>query len=528
MNATGWLQENRRLYEADFKLENFGKRYTAVMSEVARDAEIPCPGSLAEQGAHAAISVIVPVYNVEAYLAQCLDSIIRQDHESFEVIVVDDGSTDSCPEILERYKELPNFRIVRQNNAGLSAARNTGLRYATGEFVCFIDSDDYLAPGYLSALHQKCLQDGTDIAFCEIMEFDATRAKRVSTIYNEDAFGWTKWDRGLFVDVEVAANMYPSAWNKLYRTKLFQGLNFPKGLLYEDNPVFFALMMGQRRVSFVNQALYWHRTDRTERISKSSSFRMLETVMVTSLIHSNAVAETHPAVARRLSAFVVQRIFWERFWSVTSKEVEFALTAALSYMVNLLDLEPEWAKRFRDPRIEEDFLETRLGMLQRLTNLPANDRISVVDRSFLQEGEGTFSVGTVQQNQDGSVLLHPDPNGTIVAEVNGLGLYGPCKYEFLLALEHTKAAPTEVCIVALKERVVGQDRLRNIGDLTDWGARQTEWVRLAGRENAVLSLDLESFGPTTSFYIMVKTGEGRADFAWLHLRKIEVTRAAAS
>ena len=321
-------------------LEDFGRRYAAVINTIEADLAVKPPGSLAPRGRPVEISVIVPVFNVEAYLAQCLDSILAQDHPSYEIIVVNDGSTDRSAKILDSYVNTGALRVIHQGNSGLSEARNTGLLHARGEFVCFVDSDDYIEPSYLSALHGQCRRDGADIGFCEIFEFDEFGSKRVSTIHNEKSFVQAQWGRAVRVTPDVVSSLYPSAWNKIFRKRLFERTNFPKGLLYEDNPVHCALMLRQERVSFVGRPLYWHRVNRSTRISKMSSYRMLEIAMVASLVHSVFVAETNPIVARYASARILTRLFWDRFWSVKSREIELNLSAALAYLSGLFKLDP--------------------------------------------------------------------------------------------------------------------------------------------------------------------------------------------
>ena len=100
------------------------------------------------------VSVIIPVYKVEKYLKQCLDSIISQSFSDFECILVDDGSPDNCPNICNQYSEKDErFRVIHQSNQGLSAARNTGIENSSGEWICFIDSDDCIHPDYISILY---------------------------------------------------------------------------------------------------------------------------------------------------------------------------------------------------------------------------------------------------------------------------------------------------------------------------------------------------------------------------------------
>lgn len=110
------------------------------------------------------ISVIVPVYNVEKYLRQCLDSILAQTYKELEVVMVDDGSTDSCGDICEEYAaKYENFKVVHKDNAGLGMARNTGLEHITGEYVVFVDSDDYMDPTCIETLYNNLIKHGVDM-----------------------------------------------------------------------------------------------------------------------------------------------------------------------------------------------------------------------------------------------------------------------------------------------------------------------------------------------------------------------------
>ena len=99
------------------------------------------------------LSIIMPVYNVEDYLCKCIDSVLNQDYEDYEVILVDDGSPDECPKICDSYaKKHDNIRVVHRENGGLSAARNSGIEVAIGEYILFVDSDDYIEPNVLGTL----------------------------------------------------------------------------------------------------------------------------------------------------------------------------------------------------------------------------------------------------------------------------------------------------------------------------------------------------------------------------------------
>ena len=118
------------------------------------------------------ISIIIPVYNVEDYLSQCLDSVLSQDFDDFEVICVNDGSTDNSLIILEKYAKLDSrIKIISQINGGLGSARNTGLKHANGEYVMFIDSDDYISEGSLKKIYYNAVSNNSDIVIFEFCQF---------------------------------------------------------------------------------------------------------------------------------------------------------------------------------------------------------------------------------------------------------------------------------------------------------------------------------------------------------------------
>ena len=113
------------------------------------------------------ISIVIPVYNVERFLHKCLDTLEAQTYRNFEIIAVNDGSPDKCPEILREFeKKYENITVLDQENQGMSAARNAGMAVARGKYLCFVDSDDYVAPTYLEELYNAVTQNEADIACC--------------------------------------------------------------------------------------------------------------------------------------------------------------------------------------------------------------------------------------------------------------------------------------------------------------------------------------------------------------------------
>jgi CDP-glycerol glycerophosphotransferase len=182
------------------------------------------------------VSVVVPIYNVASYLSPCLESLASQSHQDLEVIVVDDGSTDESPAIATQFVEQDSrFRLVHQQNAGLGAARNTGLEYATGEFLAFVDGDDLVPPEAYGSLLRALLQTGSDFASGNVRRFTPFRTVRGSFL------GQT-FDR---TRLRTHVTRFPrllldrTAWNKLFRRSFWDrhSFRFPEGVFYEDTPV---------------------------------------------------------------------------------------------------------------------------------------------------------------------------------------------------------------------------------------------------------------------------------------------------
>jgi CDP-glycerol glycerophosphotransferase len=180
------------------------------------------------------ISVIVPVFNVEAYLADCLDSVLAQTVGDLEVVLVDDGSTDGSAAIAQSYVARDDrFRIVSQPNGGLSKARNTGLDAATGDFLAFLDSDDLLPPNAYELLLGALEQTGSDFATGNVHRLSSWGTWQSQFL--ERAFETTRLRTHVTRDRPLLADR--TAWNKLWRRSFWGERRFPEGVVHEDIPV---------------------------------------------------------------------------------------------------------------------------------------------------------------------------------------------------------------------------------------------------------------------------------------------------
>ena len=218
-----------------------------------------------------AISVVIPVYNTEPYLADSLSSVLSQSFTDFEAIIVDDGSTDGSASIAREFAERDaRVRIVTQENKGLSEARNAGIAVAQGEWITFVDSDDLIAPDFLQAMLDAAKSTGADIACSGKVLFEKDVAQdgcKMPTAYKTPASN--KRPAALSPANALANALYQndkpdySAWNKLYATRLWKTRRFPAGKYFEDMATIPQVFLDARLVAFVPGPLYLNRRHST-------------------------------------------------------------------------------------------------------------------------------------------------------------------------------------------------------------------------------------------------------------------------
>ncbi|WP_323034657.1 glycosyltransferase family 2 protein [Pararhodobacter sp.] len=223
-----------------------------------------------------AVSVIVAVYNVRDHIAEAIASLQSQSFADFEALVIDDGSRDGSGEIAaQAWGDDPRFRLIQQRNMGLSGARNTGLALARGQFLTFLDGDDTLAPAFLGALHAAIEREGTAWAACGVdLTYPDGAVVPHTALHGAEAWGA---DRSLDLsDACAAVQVFPSAWNKLFRRAAWGALRFPEGSWYEDHEVYWAFAAAHPRLAYVARPLYRHRRDRDGQITGTDSDRVFE------------------------------------------------------------------------------------------------------------------------------------------------------------------------------------------------------------------------------------------------------------
>ncbi len=192
------------------------------------------------------VSVIVPVYNVEKYLRKGLDSLVNQTLDKYEVILVNDGSTDTSQAIINEYaSKYPCIKNYEKENGGMSSARNMGLKHAKGEYIAFMDSDDYVEPEFLAKMYEKAKKDNSDVVICDYYALNEEEKRYIKCHMN--------YSSNQKIEYLLSP---PMVWSKLIKKEIMDKVSFTEGIYYEDLDICMRLHPFIKKVSFVDEPLY--------------------------------------------------------------------------------------------------------------------------------------------------------------------------------------------------------------------------------------------------------------------------------
>lgn len=215
------------------------------------------------------VSIIIPVYGVEHYLAECVDSVLAQTHRDLEVILVDDGSPDGCPAICDKYAAMDRrVKVIHKENGGAAGARNVGLDAATGDYICLVDSDDYVSEQYVKQLLDALMQNNADAAVCSFSflykngeELNAMRYPEnqcMSQIAYLERF-LTDWTSGI-------------TWNKIFKAEVLRSVRYEEGHKIDDEFFTYQAIMNCRNVVMFDRSLYFYRMRASSVMSSASQY----------------------------------------------------------------------------------------------------------------------------------------------------------------------------------------------------------------------------------------------------------------
>ena len=221
---------------------------------------------------HSLVSVIVPVYNVEKYLQRCIDSIVNQSYKNLEIIIVDDGSTDSsgklCDEISKTDKRI---KVIHQQNQGLGAARNSGLKIATGEFISFIDSDDWVEPEMIAAMVRFAHQESLDVVECAIIrstDLEDTSIENINFVIESREQALER----IIKDAKF------SVWRRVYTSKILKGMSFMENKIYEDVPFTTDVLNKVDQIGYIDYPFYIYFVEGTSIIRSKYNLKKLNSI----------------------------------------------------------------------------------------------------------------------------------------------------------------------------------------------------------------------------------------------------------
>lgn len=205
------------------------------------------------------ISIIVPVYNVSKYLEKCIESLVNQTYKNLEIILVDDGSTDNSLAICHKYSGIDSrIKVLHKENGGLSSARNAALDILEGEYLMFVDSDDWIDVEMIHKLYSELKNRNADIAICNF-ERTSNENNKIDNRSNEAILEMTSIEalRNLYSD-NIEVQMITS-WCKLYKSNLFKQIRFPEGKIHEDEFTTYRLYSKSEKIIYLDEKLYYYR-----------------------------------------------------------------------------------------------------------------------------------------------------------------------------------------------------------------------------------------------------------------------------
>lgn len=201
------------------------------------------------------VSVIIPVYNVEKYINRCIESVIKQTYTNLEILLIDDGSKDSSSTLCDFWEDKDNrIRVIHKTNGGLSSARNKGLDYATGEYICFVDSDDYISKKMIEIMHRAAIEEDVQVVTCGRIRVKKEEQILLYTLPEQRKMSGKEAIKELL----VGGCIEEAAWDKLYSRKIFMNRRFPMGEINEDIVQTIDILGECEKIVHVGEPLYYY------------------------------------------------------------------------------------------------------------------------------------------------------------------------------------------------------------------------------------------------------------------------------
>ena len=318
------------------------------------------------------VSVIIPVYNVEKYIKQCLESVINQTLKDIEIIVVNDGTKDNSMKIVEEYLSDKRIKIINKENGGLSSARNAGMREAQGKYIYFIDSDDFVDKEVLSTLYKNSENEKMDIVFSNFSYYnDRTKKEKRAKFIFPFKENINKGYYYLYNGEEI------NVWNRLYKKEFLKKYNFKfiEGIIYEDQDFGFKTIMLAEKIKYVENYGYKYRTDREGSImSSQKKEKSIESVQTLKREMSKFFSNVNLNEFQKIRVYfkLLSLDFWEK-----------ELKGDNDFKNEILNLEKEIEKIYQ----KNKFNKTEKKIIIRIVrNLLKNKKINIFRKVYWKNG----------------------------------------------------------------------------------------------------------------------------------------------
>lgn len=334
------------------------------------------------------ISIVIPVYNIESYLRQCLDSVINQTLKEIEIICVNDGSTDNSLQILEEYAEKDKrIRIFNKANGGISSARNLGMKYIKGEYTGFVDSDDWIELDMYEKLYQNAKVYDSDMVMCSAHIFDdvSKEMKYDNPYFTLECFDQT-YDNCTFTHNQTEDLLFSicvTPWNKIYKSKFLDdiGVKFPDGQDFDDNSFFYETYLNASKISLVRDYLYFYRVNREGSFITSRNERYFDIVKMWDLVE-DIIFKTGN-----------EDIYIEKFSNVR--------ISSTLYRFNQVD--EKYKKKFFDI-IKQNFKKMNPICINNLNALNKEEYTNILNSDTYREYELTKKINQLMKNHEEKVM----------------------------------------------------------------------------------------------------------------------------
>lgn len=274
------------------------------------------------------VSVIIPVYNVEKYLNECINSVVNQTYKNLEIILIDDGSPDNCPIMCDEWATKDErIKVFHQQNGGLSVARNNGIEYSTGDYLCFLDSDDYIAENSVERAITCIEENDADIVCFGVFRVNEFGKILESTEKIEEKT--ISYNQALLDLANGKIHDYPV--NKLYKRKVFENVRYPAGRVFEDIATTYKTFLNSKKIYYLPQELYFYRKRERSIVSHMTNSSLNDLFDIRKQRYDDLKTK-HPEVAEacfELTAISALNFYDVSLWSSVNKD---SLNEAITFL----------------------------------------------------------------------------------------------------------------------------------------------------------------------------------------------------